>query len=94
MSAALTKGGVTIEFDYFQNESMELLVLPYLFGRSVNSALEATGVSDALDAAHADFSGLDGNRHRLFLSKLLQGACVEVDEKGTEAAASSTGFLT
>lgn len=56
----------------------------------LESALAALGMEDALSPEKADFSGIDGRRPPgLFLSAVLQKAFVDVDEKGTEAAAAT-----
>jgi serpin B len=52
------------------------------------------GMAKAFEYPGADFSGMDGTRD-LFLADVLHRAIVEVDERGTEAAAStmiSMGF--
>jgi serpin B len=56
---------------------------------NLSSILRSLGVKDAFDFRRADFSGMDGNSHSLHLSMLLHQAVIEVNEKGTEAAASS-----
>jgi serpin B len=51
--------------------------------------LSALGMRDPFDAARADFSGMDGRPHWLFLSGVIHKAFVDVDETGTEAAAAT-----
>jgi serpin B len=53
--------------------------------------LEALGMRVAFDPGQADLSGMTGDRS-LFLGKLLHEARVEVNEKGTQAAA-ATGAI-
>lgn len=56
------------------------------YERLLNDDLKAMGMTDAFNAAAADFSPLspvDG----LFISKVLQKSWVDVNEEGTEAAA-------
>ncbi|MCH8619302.1 serpin family protein [Undibacterium sp. TS12] len=57
----------------------------------MNSTLTNLGMGIAFDAARADFSGLTGNRD-LSISGVLHKAYINVDEKGTEAAA-ATGVV-
>lgn len=57
--------------------------------------LQAMGMGKAFSATDADFSGMDGRAHELFVGAVLHKAFVEVNEEGTEAAAATAvGFRT
>jgi serpin B len=58
---------------------------------SLKDTLSALGVKQAFNPAGADFSGMDGERD-LFISAVVHKAYVDVNEKGTEAAA-ATGVV-
>jgi len=54
--------------------------------------LKALGVKDAFAYGPADFSGMN-NSHELYISNVIHQAFVDVDEKGTEAAAATAVFM-
>jgi serpin B len=59
----------------------------------LNDPLIALGMRDAFEPGRADFSGMTGTRE-LFVSAVIQKAFIEVNEKGTEAAAATGAIMT
>ncbi|XP_068956318.1 serpin B10 [Petaurus breviceps papuanus] len=55
---------------------------------NLKSTLISMGMSDAFSTSHADFSGMT-ERKKLFLSEVFHKSFIEVNEEGTEAAAST-----
>ena len=75
-----TKGGVHITLPKFK----------YDFEIEMNDILNAMGIEDAFDDSAADFSKLVTNKENdIYISEVLQKTHIEVDEKGTKAAAAT-----
>uniref|UniRef100_H0X0I8 Serpin domain-containing protein n=1 Tax=Otolemur garnettii TaxID=30611 RepID=H0X0I8_OTOGA len=58
----------------------------------LNNHLTRLGVEDLFNSTKADLSGMSGARG-LFVSKIVHKSFVEVNEKGTEAAAATAGVV-
>jgi serpin B len=76
--------------DSLQDTIVALKLPKFQFDTSynLNATLQGMGMVDAFDPSSADFSGMDGKRD-LFIGTALHNAFVKVDERGTEAAAST-----
>ena len=59
----------------------------------LDDTLKALRMTDAFDRDLADFSGMDGRLHWLYLTAVVQEARVEVNEEGTEAVAATAAVL-
>ena len=58
----------------------------------LQDVLKAMGMKDAFDFDKANFSGINGKQHYLYLDYVLHKAFVDINEEGTEAAsATATG---
>jgi serpin B len=55
----------------------------------LSNQLQALGMKDAFDKGIANFAGMDGNPHGLYIDAVLHKAFIDVQEEGTEAAAAT-----
>lgn len=61
------------------------------FQFDLKDVLKEMGMTDAFDRYKANFSGMDGNPNWAYINFAVHMAFVDVDEKGTEAAAATVG---
>lgn len=96
-SNGISELGKSLDYKYYQKiiESLQStdvsLSLPKFkmdFKFELGSTLSQMGMPLAFSQTGADFSGMTGSRN-LFISKVIHQAFVNVDEKGTEAAAAT-----
>ena len=69
------------------NVQVHLPRFSFEYKRTLNDLLKAMGMEEAFDANQSDFSGINPERKDLHISEVKHKTFVEVDEKGTEAAA-------
>ncbi|HRR76365.1 MAG TPA: serpin family protein [Ruminococcus sp.] len=60
---------------------------------SMKDMLEEMGMEPAFDKETADFTDMTTDDHKMFISDVLQKTHIEVDEKGTRAAAATVVLL-
>lgn len=57
--------------------------------QDITGSLKKLGMTEAFNASRADFSGMDGDPHGLYVGLVLHKAFIDVSESGTEAAAAT-----
>ena len=91
LEKGLTTASLSAWTSGMRNQQVEVALPKFKMSSGFNlaKALAALGVKDAFDSERADFSGMDGRPHWLYLSAVLHKAYIDVNEKGTEAAAAT-----
>jgi serpin B len=78
-----------------QNWDSATVILPkfsFSYEKYLNESLQHLGMHDAFDSSNANFTGIT-EAQRIFISFVKQNTFIEVNEKGSEAAAVTTiGF--
>lgn len=59
----------------------------------LSKTLKAMGMTDAFDSGKADFSGMDGRVHWLYIFKVFHNAFIDVNEEGAEATAATAVII-
>jgi serpin B len=79
----------------FASTQVDLTLPKFKYGSTfaLGKTLGALGMPDAFDPSAADFSGMDGQAHDLFIGEVEHEALVAVDEEGTEAAAATAVLM-
>ena len=96
LETSLTPASLSAWISEMRNQQVDLALPKFKLssGFKLAHALAALGMKDAFDPDRADFSGMDGHPHWLFISDVLHKACIDVNEKGTEAAAATAVVMT
>ncbi|MEC0166770.1 serpin family protein [Paenibacillus graminis] len=90
LEARLAEGGFPAEED-FENQqgTVGLPRFTASYGTDLKDAVQALGVKQAFDPAKGDFSKLAEIPDPIYISKIIHKTYVDVNEKGTEASAST-----
>jgi len=72
---------------------LELPKFRFSFGARMRKLLVSLGMTDAFAAGKANFSGMNGGKEPLWIDAVIHKAFVDVNEKGTEAAAATAVMM-
>ncbi len=93
LETALNKGDLNKWLSQVHSDRVNVVFPKFKMTKEfeLSTALSAMGMPDAFDPEIADFSGMDKLK-QLYISKVVHKAFVDVNERGTEAAA-ATGVV-
>jgi serine protease inhibitor len=92
LETALTPEAIDAVWPKLKKPEEILISLPRFrlrTSRGLKPVLEALGLSRAFDGSRADFSGINGKPHDLFVRAVMHDTYIDVNEKGLEAAAAT-----
>src|SRR6185369_6192118 len=94
LEEAYAKGGLAAWVKSLGHGRVEVFLPKFKTSSSfeLGETLSAMGMPKAFKYSGADFSGIDGT-HDLFIGAVVHQAFVDVDEKGTEAAAATAVMM-
>jgi len=93
---SLTPASLSVWTSGMRNQQVNVTLPKFKMssGFSLEKTLPALGMKDAFDPERADFSGMDGHSHWLYIGAVLHKAYIDVNEKGTEAATATAVVTT
>lgn len=93
LESALSDDNITAWLNVAQKTEIRVSIPKFRIqsGYLLNDLLAAMGMKDAFDSHHADFSGISSGTEPLFVNAVVHKAVIDVNEKGTEAAAATIG---
>ncbi|WP_060860778.1 serpin family protein [Paenibacillus riograndensis] len=90
LETRLAEGGIPAEEDFENRQgTVGLPRFTANYGTDLKDAVQALGVKQAFDPAKGDFSKLADTPDPIYISRIIHKTYVDVNEKGTEASAST-----
>ena len=89
LESNLSAENIDVWVDQLQSKEVKVYLPKFKLSSNfdLRDTLATRGISHAFDINHANFSAMDGNEHFLYINQIIHQTFVNVDEKGTEAAA-------
>ncbi|MDJ0755300.1 MAG: serpin family protein [Ardenticatenaceae bacterium] len=94
LEESLVKDGLTERLTGLRREEVQVFLPRFKVTSSfrLSGTMPSMGMIDAFDENLADFSGIDGVKHWLYITAMVHKAFINVNEEGSEAAA-ATGVI-